>query len=78
MFALRTARSSAAIGPGRPVADLDRHAAGCVTRGVASGLRDVLPLPDGEALPTRFDPLIRRLLSGPLGPFRASSRRKVA
>ncbi|MER2266718.1 hypothetical protein [Methylobacterium oxalidis] len=81
MSALPTASGAAPVAETaavRPFADLDRQAIGCIVSGVASGLRDVLPVPEREPLPSRFEPLIRRLTAGwPRRP-RLPSRRKAA
>lgn len=82
MYALHTASGAAACSKvavaERPFVDLDRQALGCVVRGIASGLRDVLPVPEREPLPAKFEPLIQRLMSGPLNGLKVPSSRRAA
>ncbi|KAB1075979.1 hypothetical protein [Methylobacterium planeticum] len=58
--------------------DLDRQAVARVIRGVTFALGETYSLSPNEALPEEFDPLIQRLLVGPLSRPRRSPRRKAA
>ncbi|MEA1834332.1 hypothetical protein U8607_19745 [Methylobacterium durans] len=81
MYALRTVSGTASspkpLAADRQPVDLDRQALGGVVKGIASGLRDVLPVSEREPLPATFDPLIRRLTINPLDRRKAPSPRKA-
>ena len=58
--------------------DLDRQAIARVISGVTCALGQTYSVFPNEDLPVEFDPLIQRLLVGPLSRPRRSPRRKAA